>query len=398
MLYFAQLIGIPLGILTSAINTRVLGPDDYGILAFYGTVTGFSLIFFRFGFASSAKLLVAQENDENNMRRLIGATTIIFMLIGASYSLFIFGFSFFVDPIFHVNASSILKWAAIPLIAAPFGFMIDAITQGTNRIGTLSFFLLIEKVLLALGVLILFRISKLNVASLVILGLVITIAGNLVFINNLKPRFDELKLNLKKIWKKNKEYGMYLYFGQIADQSTYKLDGIFISYFVNTTQLGFYGLANTMTSPMVMLSQALSTSLFKKFTNMEKIPKKIIYLNLLWLVICIVGFMIIGKYVVILLFSKHFLPVASLIVPLGLASFFQGAYQPYNMFLAANGKARWMKNMSFLATIVNLVGNIILIPIYGVMGATIASIISRLCSFLSHLYCYNKHISTLDEK
>lgn len=45
MLYFAQLIGIPLEILTSSIVARSLGPNNYGILALCTTVKDFVLIF-----------------------------------------------------------------------------------------------------------------------------------------------------------------------------------------------------------------------------------------------------------------------------------------------------------------------------------------------------------------
>ena len=391
-LYFAQLIGIPLGIITSMIKTRVLGPENYGILAFYGTVTGFTLLFFRFGFSSSAGLLVAHEDDENEMRRIIGATVIIFLLIGTSYSLFIFGFSFFVDNLFHTNVGYILKWVAIPLIVAPFTFMIGSITQGANKIGTLSFFRITGEVLSVLGLLTLFAFSKLNVVSLIILGLGISIVCKLFIIGSLKPSFDELKLNLNKLWSKNKKYGIHLYFGQIADLSTYQLDGIFISYFVNTTQLGFYGLANTVTSPMVMLSRALSISLFRDFAHLNRIPKKVIYFNFLWLASCAVGIILIGKYIVVLLFSARFLPVASLVIPLAFAAFFQGAYQPYNMFLGAIGRGKWMRNMSFIMSMVNLGGNIILVPLWGAMGACIASVLGNSSFYLSCIFYYKRHI------
>ena len=393
MLYVSKLAVIPLGVITASMITRTLGPDNYGLLALYGTVTGFPLLFFRFGFDSSCGLLIAREDDENNIRELIGAGIIVFLLTGATSSLFVFGFSFFVDDIFHTNIGSILKWAAIPLVVAPFQFLIVAATRGGIKIGRLSLSNILPNILSLLGVSTLLAFSKLNVISLIALGLGISIACKLFIFGSLKPSFDGLKSNMKKLWLTNKEYGHHLYWGQIADQSTYKLDGILISYFVNPTQLGFYSLADTLVSPIVMLSQSLSLSLFRDFARMERIPKKAIYFNFLWLVSCVAGVILIGKYVVVLLFSERFLAVAPLAVALALAAFFQGGYQPYNMFLGAHGKGRWMRNMSFLAMILNVVGNIILIPIYGVMGAVIASIVSRLGSCLAYLFYYSKFTS-----
>jgi len=73
-----------------------------------------------------------------------------------------------------------------------------------------------------------------------------------------------------------------------------------------------------------------------------------------------------------------------------MAGFFQGMYQPYNFFLGAKGKGQWMRNMSIIMSIVNLIGNITLIPIWGAMGAAIASIFGTLSYYLACLWYYNK--------
>ena len=318
MLYSTQLIAIPIGVITSSTTTRTLGPDNFGIFSFYSTIIGFSVLFFRFGFASSGGLLIARENHESKIQKLIGSMTVIFILIGAGYSLFIFGFSFFVDDIFKTNIGYILKWAAIPLVAAPFQFMIGSITQGSNKIWILSLYQIMPKALSLMGMLALLAFSRLNVVSLIMLGLGVSTLYDLFVIGRLKPSFDDLRSNVRKIWSKNKKYGLHLYSGQIVDQATYRLDGILVSYFVNTTQLGFYNLSKTLISPMSMLSSSLSISLFRRFAYQERIPKKIIYFNFLWLIVCFAGITLIGKYVVIFLFSERFLSVTHLFIPLGI--------------------------------------------------------------------------------
>ena len=42
--------------------------------------------------------------------------------------------------------------------------------------------------------------------------------------------------NLRLVNTKNKSFGLSYYYGAIVNQSTYKLDEIFITYFVNITQ------------------------------------------------------------------------------------------------------------------------------------------------------------------
>ncbi|MCD6573136.1 MAG: polysaccharide biosynthesis C-terminal domain-containing protein, partial [Thermoplasmata archaeon] len=288
------------------------------------------------------------------------------------------------------NIGWILRYTSFMLIALPFTFLIPQVGRGMNKIERMSLFNVIPKVVYLLGALMLLKIIQIEPFHFILLNVFSTIIGILVIMHSFHPLFNNIRENLKEIWKKNKEYGFHLYLGQIADQSTYQLDRIFITYFVDTTQLGFYSLAMTITAPMVGLSQALSMSLFKGFVDMERIPKKVIYYNFLWLAACVVGLTIFGRFIVVLLFTEKFLPVVPLIFPLALASFFQGMYQPYNMFLGAKGKGKWMRNISMTQSIFNIVGNLIFIYYWGAMGAAIASAIATFIAYSSHKYYYHK--------
>jgi O-antigen/teichoic acid export membrane protein len=357
------------------------------------TIIALSALFFRFGFFSSGSLLLAHFTDEIKQRELIGALLIVSIFIGIIYSSFIFTLSFVIDNIFKTNINEILRILSPILLIIPFQFLIPQISQGTNKINLLAYFNLLPKVIYVICLLSLFRYFSLNVTSLILLHIAALSSSILVIISRFKPLFNNLKINLKNLWNKTLEYGFHVYLGQIADQSTYMLDGILITYFVNTTQLGFYSLAGAITLPMAILSQSLSVSLFKDFVNKDRIPNKVFHFNLCWLGGCVIGFLIFGKFIVVLLFTDKFLPVVPLLVPLAFAAFFQGMYQPYNRFLGAHGMGLWLKNMSFLATTLNVVFNIILIPLYGVIGAAIASVISRFSSFIAHRYYYKKFVS-----
>jgi len=388
-LYFSQILALILGAFISVINTRALGPEGYGILSFFLSITSFTVLFFRFGFFSSSGLLIAQTKDELKERELIGASVVIGLFIGLLYSTFIYLFSFFVDEIFHTDVSWIFRWTAFMLIAFPLTMLIPQIGRGTNKIEKLSLYNIFPKIIYLLGALVLLKIIQVKPFHFILLNIFATTMGVLVVIGLFRPVFRNMKENLKNIWNVNKEYGFHLYLGQIADQSTYQLDRIFISYFVDTTQLGFYTLAMAITTPMVGLSRALSMSLFKKFVDMERIPKKVIWYNFLWLASCVIGLTIFGKFIVVLLFTEKFLPVVPLIFPLALASFFQGMYQPYGMFFESKGKGKWIRNNSYITSLMNLVGNIILIPTYGAYGAAIASALSKMTHYVVYIYLYH---------
>ena len=391
-LYLSQIIALFLGVFTGIINTRVLGPEGYGILAFFLAITSFTVLFFRFGFFSASGLLIAQAKEERKERELAGASIVIAFLIGISYSFFILILSFFVDDIFHTNIGWILRYTSFMLIALPFTFLIPQVGRGMNKIERMSLFNVIPKVIYLLGALMLLKIIQIEPFHFILLSIFSTIIVVFVVMRLFRPLFNNIRENLKEIWKKNKEYGFHLYLGQIADQSTYQLDRIFITYFVSTTQLGFYSLAMAITTPMVGLSSSLTSSLYKGFVDRDRIPKKVIYYNFLWLAACVIGLAIFGKFIVVTLFTENFLAAVPLILPLALAGFFQGMYQSYNRFLGAKGKGKWMRNISITQSIFNLIGNFFLILYWGAMGAAIASAIATLIAYLGHIYYYRKYM------
>jgi O-antigen/teichoic acid export membrane protein len=391
-LYLAQFLAVFLGVFVGIINTRTLGPEGYGILAFFFTITSFTVIFFRFGFFSASGLLIAQAKEERKERELTGASVIVAFFIGVSYSFFILFLSFFVDDIFHTNIGWILRYTSFLLIALPFGMLIPQVGRGMNKIERMSLFNVIPTAVYLLGALMLLRIIEIEPFDFILLHIIATIIGILVVIYLFHPLFNNIRKNLKEIWKKTKEYGIHLYLGQVVGNGTEKLDRIFITYFVNTTQLGFYSLAMAITAPMVGLSIALSQSLFKGFVDRDRIPKKVIYYNFLWLAACVAGLVIFGKYIVVLLFTEKFLPAVPLILPLALACFFQGMYQPYNMFLGAKGKGVWMRNGAVIMGASSLITNMIFVPLWGAYGAAVATAITMGLSLSIYLFYYKKFL------
>ena len=388
MLYGSQIIVLFLGIFTGVINTRFLGPIDYGILAFIIALIAFVSLFFEFGFFSAGARLLALANTEKEERSLIGGLLVITIAIALSFSLSIFIFSFFVDSIFKTEIGGILRIISILVSIYPFQYMLHQVCQGANKIEKMSAYNLMPTTWYLIGALIIITFFKLTVYIALLLSLSGVIFATVLIIASLKPNFYNLRGNIALIWKETREYGFHVYLGRVVDVSTYQLDKIFISYFVNTTWVGFYSLAMVLTSPMAMLSRSLSISLFKDFAQAERIPKRVIYYNFLWLLSCVIGLTLLGKYIIVFLFSDKYVSSVPLIFPLALAGFFQGMYQPYNMFVAGHGKGKWMRDVAFLMAGINITGNVVLIPLFGAMGAACASALSMGFGLLVHYYNY----------
>lgn len=376
VLYSTQIIAIILGVFTRVITTRALDPAGYGVFAFFITITTFTILFFRLGVFSAGQLLIAEMRDERKERELAGALVVAAFVIGAGYALFILAASFFVDSIFNTEIGWILRSSSVLLIGLPLTYVVHSVGVGMNRIERMSLLHVFPRVLFILGALLLLQVVEIEPFHFVLLHVASIVGGMWIVTALYRPRYDNLRVNLAAIMRKTREYGFHVYQGEIANLTTYHLDGIFITYFVNTTQLGFYNLAMVITAPMHGLSRSLAVSFFRRFTEFSHVPRKMLVYNFIWLAVCVAGLTVFGRFIVTLLFTEKFLPAARLIPPLAVAAFFQGMYQPYG-FLAAKGKGKWIRNVAHAEAASNVIGNIILIYFYGAMGAAVASAISK---------------------
>lgn len=398
MLFSSIILGIPLGIISTTITTRVLGADNYGVLVFFTTITTFSLLFFRFGFAASSGLIVAQTKENKQERELAGASILIFFLIGAAYSVFLFFISFFIDDIFDTSIGTILRLISFLLFYQPFQYIILSITRGANYIGVLSFYKISPRILYILTVLILLCFVEVDVSNIILVtvfsSLVVTVAVLIV----LKPSFNNIRTSLRRIIEKNREYGINLYKAQIISMSSVKLSGLLISYFSNTTALGFYSLAMIMASPLVAFSQSLSTTLFKRFCYSSRIPGKAVGISFLFMFLGALFLWIMGKPIVVFLYTEEYLEVAVLLKFLVVSSIFEGLVHPFNAFLAAKGYAIWLKKIAFFVAVTYFVSNAILVPLWGAYGAAVASICGQFAGFAGHILYYRKYCLELTKE
>jgi O-antigen/teichoic acid export membrane protein len=306
--------------------------------------------------------------------------------------IFYFILSYFMDGLFDVEFGSTVRMLCPLTFIFPFHNMVIALTTGSNKIKYHALYNIIFKTIFVLSLVVLYFIGRISVVILIIIYCITHILSVLYIYLMLKPSFQNMKNQFRMLWKKNKEYGIHLYLGQITDQSTTKLGGIFVSYFVNTTALGFFSLANILCMPMVTMSSAISLSLHKKFAFQQKIPNKLFFYNGLWLLFCLFVLVLFGKFLVVLIFSEAFLPTANLLLPLSLASLASGITLPHNSFLGAHGRGHELRNTSIIMSIISLFGNLLLVPSYGAMGAAWANFFSFTACSVTRFSYYRKYL------
>ena len=392
ILYTSQLLVMVLGVATVPILTRALGPKQFGVLSFTLALIGFVALFFEFGFFSAGARLLALAREGRTERGLIGALTVITAGIAIGFFITIFILSFFVDRIFETQIGGILRLISILVAFYPFQYMLQQVCQGTRSIERMALQNVVPKLWYLGGLLILISLFRPDATAVLVLNITGVIVATGIIVCSLRPSFSDLANHVTVIWKETKEYGFYVYIGRVAGMATYNSDRMLISYFVDTTSVGFYSLAMTLTHPMFLLSRSLSTTLFKTFAQRERIPRKVIYVNLLWLTVTCLGLVVLRKYIVMILLGGRFIKVIPILVILAFANLFRGMTQPYNGFLGAKGQGKPLRNTAVILTVCNLLGNFTLIPLLGAIGAAYASLFALIMNYFAHVYYYRRHM------
>jgi O-antigen/teichoic acid export membrane protein len=377
-------------LITAPITTRILGPHAYGQLALYGSITDFMLTFFGAGIFSTAGMLLANTRDRAEQRSLIGAIVVAAGLVGLSYSASILALSFFVDKWFHASIGSLLRGIFPFLLFFPMANLVPQIGRGINRIDTIVWAKTFPVVVgvgvvvglwlsghLTLGVLIPFRASLAIFPFFLILW---------VF----KPTFAHLRPVLRRLWQKNREFGIHLYMGLVAEVSASGLGQMLIPLFVGPAELGFYALVSSLASPVSGFCDAFALSKYRQYAEWDRIPKRILVVNHSVLMAGCLGLILFGPTVLRVIAGDEFLAAVPLIFPIALAELVTGAYRHYRSFLSAKACGKWMRNASFVLMIVSMVGNACLVPTFGAYGAAWAKVLSLGSFFAANYYYYRR--------
>ena len=209
----------------------------------------------------------------------------------------------------------------------------------------------------------------------------------------IKPLFNNLILKINEVKHEVKVYGVHLYISSILHETLFHSDKILISLFLDAESMAFYGLAYMLTFPLSHFSTSLATTLFNKFASQNKINIKVLKINLLFVLVTVLIFIFLREPIIRFLFSDVYLTTVDLMFPLVMAFGFSGLSKPYSLYLMAKGKGKIIRNISMIVPVVNISLNLIVLPIYGIVGVAWSAFISHLLDLLLYFYYYRKSLN-----
>lgn len=391
-LYTSSLIGICIGVLVSILNTRNLAPAEYGDVRYVNNIIGFFSGLLLLGYFTSGSRLLALAKTKQEAREIkgvlvtiLGITNIILMFI------------VFICGLFHHYALHkefyYLFYVTLPICGGVSLLLnyVNTSSQGDNSIYTIAcarLFPSLAYLIIAAAIFYLFGATSERML-LLHNGIAFVILAFIIYLN--KPSFKNLKQTFKKLNEENKQYGLQVYYGSLANVSVAYVAGMTLGMLnKDNTNVGFYTLALTISAPLHTLPQVIGTTYFKQFAVQDRIPNKVLKFSFLLAALSLIAYIIFIFPVVGFLYDESYSIVALYASFLAVSSTLNGLGDMFNRFLGAHGQGKSLRNTAFICGAFQLTGFTLGIYLFNINGAIATRIIGFLAYFAILLAYYIK--------
>ena len=397
-MYGASILGIALGFLVSIFNSRVLGPERFGDFKFIETVARFIASLVSVGLFISITRLIALNKDEEKKQKYLGLFTTIFGITSLLGLLLFFCFSF-VEPYFFKNGleSEIRKYFFIVMVMIG-NVAISEILKGLHKIYTISILSVLPVLSYLCAAYFINQVQPFDLEMVLLFYYGIQLIILIALIISLKPNFKFKKSLVTKLLEENKTNGKPIYYGSLAGVATTHIAGLSISFFMDNTQVGFFLLALTICSPLLVIPSVLGTIYYTKFVDIRTIPNKVLYVSIASTLAALGVFYFLVEDVIINFYTPEYLPVAQISKLLIIAFIFHGFGDLVNRFLGAKGQGKLLRNAAYLVGIVNVLGYTFLIKYFSINGAIITKILASLSYLILMIYYYRTFVKTNNDE
>lgn len=379
----SRLIVRGIGFVSTLILARLLIPEDFGLVVLAMTCVGILQVMGEFGLDT---VLIAHKEEDP---KLYNTAWTIQILRGVIVAAFLFFFSSWLAGILGDDRLTIIiKWLAL-----------GALFQGLQNIGVVEFrkhlqlqkelvFQVIQKICSFIITLTLAFYLQ-NYWALVA-GIVVGHFSGLILsfiLSNYRPRLDLSR------WDTVFNFSKWLVFINLLNYASAKGDAIILGAKMGTEQLGYYSVANEISSlPTSELVFPLQRAIFPGFSKLSDNIKTLreSYLAVFTLVCMIatplgIGIGLVAAPMISLLLGEKWLPAVPYVEILAVSGAIRVAGASAGSVLYALQKVKLVSVIGIFNTLIKLGLLFWFIDIYGSIGAAWAVLISTFVSLLIYL-------------
>lgn len=392
---FGTLGRVILSMVSQIVVTRVLGPAGKGLYTFLVQIPTVLVPLSSLGLNYANTYYIARnpEDGKKAVGSSIGMATLMggIMVLGVCIS-----YLFLRNGYLH--AVTPLQLGLI-LISIPFGLLNLywlSVLWGMDSIGKYNLALMIQFVVLSCGVAVAGIFHRLTVTT----GFGIWVTGNILTTLYMLPDMAKIVRWRFQVFdaayiRQTLSYGVKSYLANVMMVINYRLDVFIITGFLPLSQVGLYATAVTLAEMVGYMGNAVNTALIPKLASEKdtltfSMTPKVTRLTLMLTFLAALGMALFAYPLILLFFGTRFIgsfyPLLLLlpgIVALGGSVVLSGD-------LMARGKPSYNSISSGITVVLTVILDFTLIPLGGIMGASIASSLVYLSLFALNYTFYRR--------
>lgn len=375
-----QLVIVILPLITSPYLSRKLGAEMSGVYAYSYSIAYYFMMFGRLGITVYGNRSIAKVRDDKEKMSRTFCSLIVFQLVASTIMLAIYSI-YIASSLCDNKVMAALQTTAIVanmLDITWFFFGIEDFGLALLRnflVKVFSFFLIIIFVNSP---------KDLWVYTLIMGGS--TLVGQLVVWPFLKEKIEFVKPTFQEVMAHFKP-NLILFVPSIAISVFQVMDKIMLGVFAPMDEVGFYEYAEKIISVPKSLITALGTAMLPRMSNLiangqQKKSQKYISLTMYYVSVSasalVFGLMGVANVFAPVYWGDNFTECGKLIVCLGPSICFSVIGNVVRtQYIIPNSKDKEYVTSLIAGAVSNLVGNCIMIPIIGALGASISTVIAE---------------------
>jgi O-antigen/teichoic acid export membrane protein len=404
IIFFFKIIGAGSLFLINIIISNIYGVKYLGIYNLLFAMLQISSIFSRAGLdIYIVKIIPSLGNDSPMIGAFLNKVFIRVLILSAILSFVLFLSQEFINEFLFktVDAKRYIQFTALLIIPYTLFTIIPEILRGFQEIKVYSLLRNSSQSLLILLFLGLILISGyedpiyalyLGVFSSALLAIIILIPF-------LRKRSVKLKNNsviyLKPILKDS--YPMFLTSSMLFLMGN--MDSFMIGYFDEVYQVGLYNACLRLSLLITFILTAINGFVKPKVSKLFFLGKKELLKDLYYSSLKIIWIIVIPIVIILYsfpsfflnLFGEEFISAKITLIILNTSFLVNAGFGPVGPFLNMTGRHKLFMNILIISLIMNIFGNIVLIPYFDINGAAISTLISTSVWNISAFYFIRKH-------
>lgn len=397
-----QISSILLGLLSSIIIARVLGPEGNGMYQLIVLLPTTLMTLLNFGVGTSSVYYIGQKKYE--VKDIIKTNTLsglsisfVSIIIGAVVIQFFSNDFFQGVPKAYLYAVLII----IPLLVLNEFYLV--IFQGVQDFKSFNSLALVRQIAVLFSLALLLFIFDIGLVGTVISFSLGILSQFVLTLYLMKKRIQTTILSgtvSKQYFKKSFSFGYKAHFSNVLSFINYRADMYLISFFLAPAAVGLYSVAVVIAEKLWIVSQAISSVLYPVISSSNNeddknrltsaLSRNVLFFSIIFGIV----FYFLSDFIFNLLYGSAYNESSQMLKLLLPGIILFSVDRILSNDLAGRGRPDLNMYTSLFTVISNVLLNIYLIPKIGISGAAISTSITYILSTMIKIIIFNKYTGT----